>query len=57
MAVLSITPVEVEGVPISVEVTFSCRDGSTRVYVYTGLEAQAILAGANPSSFSGTRIV
>ncbi len=57
MAVLSITPVEVEGAPISVEVTFSCRDGSIRVYAYTGLEAEAILAGASPSSFSGTRIV
>jgi len=57
MPVLSITPVEVEGVPISVEVTFSCRDGSIRIYAYTGVEAEAILAGANPSSFSGTRVV
>jgi len=56
MAVLSITPVEVEGAPISVEVTFSCRDGSTRVYVYPGLEAAAIINGANPRQFPGTRI-
>jgi hypothetical protein len=40
----------------AVEVSFSCRDGSIRVYRYEGAAAKAILAGANPSRFSGTRI-
>ena len=56
MPVQNIEPIEVGGEPVAVEVTFSCRDGSIRIYMYVGVEAAAILAGANPSQFSGTRI-
>jgi hypothetical protein len=55
MPVVSISPVAIEGVPVAVEVVFSGKDG-TRIYQYTGAAAVAILAGANPSRFSGTRI-
>jgi len=56
MPVQSIEPEFVEGIPVSVRVTFICRNGSTRVYEYVGVEAIAITAGADPSQFSGTRI-
>jgi hypothetical protein len=40
----------------AVEVTFSCHGGGIRTYRYVGQEAKAILSGANPSDFAGTRI-
>jgi hypothetical protein len=45
-----------EGMATAVEVTFSCRGGGERVYLYTGSDALATQAGANPSNYSGTRI-
>ncbi len=50
--IISVTPVgEAE-----VWVTFACRDGETRVYAYTGLDAARVLAGADPANLSGERV-
>jgi hypothetical protein len=40
----------------TVFVTFTCHGGGTRTYKYTGREAVAIEAGANPSQFDGERV-
>lgn len=37
-------------------VTFRLRNGSTRSYVYYGSDATAIMAGADPASYSGTEV-
>jgi hypothetical protein len=54
--ILSRVPFEVEG-EAGVVVTFSINRGTdTRSYLYTGAEALAIIAGADPSQFSGERM-
>lgn len=37
-------------------VTFKTHGGGTRTYAYSGSDAEAILAGADPAQFSGTRV-
>lgn len=50
--IISIVPVgEAE-----VWVTFALRDGETRVYSYTGLDAARVLMGADPANLSGERV-
>ena len=49
---ISVSPVG----PDEVLVTFQCRNGETRVYSFTGLDAARVLAGADPANLSGERV-
>jgi outer membrane lipoprotein SlyB len=40
----------------AVDVSFSCHGGGERTYRYYGAEALEILAGSDPSGFTGERI-
>ena len=54
--IISKVPIEVEG-EATVVVTFSINHQTdTRSYLYTGAEALAIIAGADPAQFSGERL-
>jgi len=50
--IVAIVPVS----EVEVWVTFALRNGETRVYAYTGLDAARVLTGADPADLSGERV-